>query len=130
MASNCSVSIFVETQKHISSRCKIRKESCCRYKLRNMLGCCRVLPAFPNHSFRRGFCCRAEDQQPVYTERQNKKKVVVVGSGWAGLGAANHLCKQVLTIFHQNTICSCFYGLIWFCPIYHLEKRSFACAFY
>ncbi|XP_022897712.1 uncharacterized protein LOC111411409 [Olea europaea var. sylvestris] len=59
-----------------------------------MLGCCRVLPAFPNHSFRRGFCCRAEDQQPVYTERQNKKKVVVVGSGWAGLGAANHLCKQ------------------------------------
>lgn len=58
-----------------------------------MLGCCRVLPAFPNHTYRRGFCCRAEDQ-PVYAERQNKKKVIVVGSGWAGLGAANHLCRQ------------------------------------
>ncbi|KAI4375816.1 hypothetical protein MLD38_013640 [Melastoma candidum] len=27
-------------------------------------------------------------------EEKEKKKVVVVGSGWAGLGAARHLCKQ------------------------------------
>ncbi|KAL2476944.1 15-cis-phytoene desaturase [Forsythia ovata] len=58
-----------------------------------MSGCWRVLPAFPNGKLRRGFCCRADDQ-PVYTVRHNKKKVVVVGSGWAGLGAAHHLCKQ------------------------------------
>ncbi|KAL0422929.1 UNVERIFIED_CONTAM: hypothetical protein Slati_3315800 [Sesamum latifolium] len=46
-------------------------------------------------NFRRGFCCRAEDQSvSAVTERQNKKKVVIVGSGWAGLGAAHHLCKQ------------------------------------
>lgn len=28
-------------------------------------------------------------------EASMKKKVIVVGSGWAGLGAAHHLCKQV-----------------------------------
>ncbi|KAI3441192.1 Amino_oxidase domain-containing protein [Psidium guajava] len=26
--------------------------------------------------------------------KKNSKKVVIVGSGWAGLGAAHHLCKQ------------------------------------
>ncbi|KAG8368061.1 hypothetical protein BUALT_Bualt15G0006200 [Buddleja alternifolia] len=61
-----------------------------------MLACWRARPFLSNgHSnFRRGFCCRAEDQTVSLTERQNKKKVVIVGSGWAGLGAAHHLCKQ------------------------------------
>ncbi|GFP89067.1 v-type proton ATPase subunit b2 [Phtheirospermum japonicum] len=61
-----------------------------------MLACCRTRPVFPNGdgNFRRGFRCRAEDQTVSLTERQSKKKVVIVGSGWAGLGAAHHLCKQ------------------------------------
>ncbi|XP_009791768.1 uncharacterized protein [Nicotiana sylvestris] len=42
-----------------------------------------------------GFYCRAEDQVSSINERQKKKKkVLIVGSGWAGLGAAHHLCKQ------------------------------------
>lgn len=52
-----------------------------------------------------GFYCRAqEDQQQTHltsttlSERQNKKKVVIVGSGWAGLAAAHHLCKQALDV--------------------------------
>ncbi|KAI3446283.1 hypothetical protein Pfo_002948 [Paulownia fortunei] len=61
-----------------------------------MLACWRALPVFSNgnSNFRRGFCSRAEDQTVSLNERQNKKKVVIVGSGWAGLGAAHHLCKQ------------------------------------
>ncbi|KAL8556501.1 hypothetical protein ACS0TY_004083 [Phlomoides rotata] len=55
-----------------------------------MLACWRARPVFSmgDINCRRRFCCRAEEQAaPV-------KKVVVVGSGWAGLGAAHHLCKQ------------------------------------
>ncbi|KAK6159603.1 hypothetical protein DH2020_006917 [Rehmannia glutinosa] len=61
-----------------------------------MLACWRAQPviSYGDGNFRRGFCCRAEDQTVSPTERQNKKKVVIVGSGWAGLGAAHHLCKQ------------------------------------
>ncbi|KAL0356560.1 UNVERIFIED_CONTAM: hypothetical protein Scaly_1341700 [Sesamum calycinum] len=61
-----------------------------------MLASWRARPVLSNGcgNFRRGFCCRAEDQSVSVTERQNKKKVVIVGSGWAGLGAAHHLCKQ------------------------------------
>ncbi|PIN19185.1 Amine oxidase [Handroanthus impetiginosus] len=61
-----------------------------------MLACWRARPVFSkgNRDLRRGFCCRAEDQTVSFTERQNKKKVVIAGSGWAGFGAAHHLCKQ------------------------------------
>ncbi|XP_073156087.1 uncharacterized protein [Henckelia pumila] len=63
-----------------------------------MFACWRVCLALPssvsNASFRRGFCCRAGDQVVSLTERKSNKKVIVVGSGWAGLGAAHHLCKQ------------------------------------
>ncbi|CAA0807720.1 Unknown protein [Striga hermonthica] len=62
-----------------------------------MLACWRARPVFPRVdqcNFRRGLCCRAEDQAVPFTERRNRKKVVIVGSGWAGLGAAHHLCKQ------------------------------------
>ncbi|GMP37466.1 hypothetical protein CsSME_00009130 [Camellia sinensis var. sinensis] len=68
-----------------------------------MLGCWRVIPTFAaTREYRSGFCCRAEDQQTqIQTQSQTqsnglktKKKVLVVGSGWAGLGAAHHLCKQ------------------------------------
>ncbi|XP_048337346.2 uncharacterized protein LOC107427368 isoform X2 [Ziziphus jujuba] len=51
---------------------------------------------FSSSRYRSGFWCRAEgladhaNGGPVI----KKKKVVVVGSGWAGLGAAHHLCKQ------------------------------------
>lgn len=60
-----------------------------------MLACWRARPFFGNgdtdtYSRRGGFCCKAEDQ----TLQNRKEKVVVVGSGWAGLGAAHHLCKQ------------------------------------
>lgn len=43
---------------------------------------------------------RAEGEAPVKvegvgSEAGEKQKVVVVGAGWAGLGAAHHLTKQV-----------------------------------
>ncbi|KAI9095343.1 hypothetical protein K1719_026377 [Acacia pycnantha] len=39
--------------------------------------------------------CGAEPQQGSSNSRDSSpKKVVVVGSGWAGLGAAHHLCNQ------------------------------------
>ncbi|XP_077246693.1 uncharacterized protein LOC143886552 isoform X2 [Tasmannia lanceolata] len=37
-----------------------------------------------------GFCCRAEG----LVSNGDKKNVVVIGSGWAGLGATHHLSKQ------------------------------------
>ncbi|GMH02941.1 hypothetical protein Nepgr_004780 [Nepenthes gracilis] len=45
----------------------------------------------------RGFNCRAESLESRGLnngQKQSKKKVLVVGSGWAGLGATYHLCKQ------------------------------------
>ncbi|PSS21765.1 Lysine-specific histone demethylase [Actinidia chinensis var. chinensis] len=56
-----------------------------------MIACWRVTPSLSNE-YRRGFCW---DQQTVSNGLiQYKKKVLVVGSGWAGLGAAHHLSKQ------------------------------------
>lgn len=46
-----------------------------------------LLP-YPKHC---NFLCRAE----AFNGHVHKKKVVVIGSGWAGLGAAHHLSKQV-----------------------------------
>ncbi|KAL3514975.1 hypothetical protein ACH5RR_021877 [Cinchona calisaya] len=74
-----------------------------------MLGSCwwRFTPCSPITTIkqRNGFYCKvAENQQTDQlsststSERQNKKKVVIVGSGWAGLGAAHHLCKQGLDV--------------------------------
>ncbi|OVA15939.1 Amine oxidase [Macleaya cordata] len=59
-----------------------------------MLACWRISNCFPCRT-RNGFCCRA-DALPTHAQEQknNKKKVIVVGSGWAGLGAAHHLSKQ------------------------------------
>lgn len=49
-------------------------------------------------SSKKRFCCRAESPQitgfDAQEQTKKKKKVLVVGSGWAGLGAAHHLCKQ------------------------------------
>ncbi|XP_057769215.1 uncharacterized protein LOC130989276 [Salvia miltiorrhiza] len=61
-----------------------------------MLACWRARPVFPHGptDLRRGLCCRAEEQAVALTQRPTKKKIVVVGSGWAGLAAAHHLCKQ------------------------------------
>ncbi|KAF5449016.1 hypothetical protein F2P56_029505 [Juglans regia] len=58
-----------------------------------------LVPCFPRSRYRSGFCCRADALQSHATGGQdikenNKKKVVIVGSGWAGLGAAHHLCNQ------------------------------------
>nr|DAD41715.1 TPA_asm: hypothetical protein HUJ06_016037 [Nelumbo nucifera] len=50
----------------------------------------RLSPCYAYRT-RNGFCCRA-DGLPSNTDE--KKKVVVVGSDWAGLAAAHHLCKQ------------------------------------
>ncbi|GFP84797.1 hypothetical protein PHJA_000623500 [Phtheirospermum japonicum] len=61
-----------------------------------MLACWRARPVFPNGdgNFKRGFHCRAEDQTVFLTGRESKKKVVIVGSGWARLDDTHHLCKQ------------------------------------
>lgn len=37
----------------------------------------------------------AGSESAVETSGEERKKVVVVGAGWAGLGAAHHLTKQV-----------------------------------
>lgn len=37
----------------------------------------------------------SESQNAEEEGKREKKKVVVVGAGWAGLGAAHHLSKQV-----------------------------------
>ncbi|KAE9447397.1 hypothetical protein C3L33_20703, partial [Rhododendron williamsianum] len=63
-----------------------------------MLACSRVTPTCTS-GYRSRFSCRAEDQQTqnstgLIVQNKKKKKVLVVGSGWAGLGAAYHLCKQ------------------------------------
>ncbi|KAK3006544.1 hypothetical protein RJ639_017699 [Escallonia herrerae] len=60
-----------------------------------MLGCWRgatlAPPCFSTNYRSSALSCRAEDQE---TQKRKKKKVLVVGSGWAGLGAAHHLSKQ------------------------------------
>jgi hypothetical protein len=37
----------------------------------------------------------SDSQNAEEEGKRERKKVVVVGAGWAGLGAAHHLCKQV-----------------------------------
>lgn len=59
-----------------------------------------LAPCFSNKRLRSGFCCRADALQSHANggkdndKNKLKKKVVIVGSGWAGLGAAHHLCNQ------------------------------------
>ncbi|XP_042494355.1 uncharacterized protein LOC122073790 isoform X2 [Macadamia integrifolia] len=55
-----------------------------------------------------GLCCVAADALPNHGNQQrNRKKVLVVGSDWAGLGAAHHLCKQGfnVTVLATDKIC-------------------------
>ncbi|KAL5791235.1 hypothetical protein ACOSQ2_006123 [Xanthoceras sorbifolium] len=70
-----------------------------------MLSCWRLIPTlYLSSRNRTGFCCRASIIQQSHAsgdqnnnkgdEEKKKKKVLIVGSGWAGLGAAHHLCKQ------------------------------------
>ncbi|KAA0045754.1 phytoene dehydrogenase-like isoform X1 [Cucumis melo var. makuwa] len=49
-----------------------------------------------SNSLRRGFYSKAHSKHLCVNggEDGKKKRVVVVGSGWAGLAAANHLCNQ------------------------------------
>lgn len=71
-----------------------------------MLASLRAAPTLclSKRRYRNGFCCRAStlqsnangDRNSTNNNGKNKKKIVVVGSGWAGLGAAHHLSKQVL----------------------------------
>ncbi|KAF5745769.1 phytoene dehydrogenase chloroplastic/chromoplastic-like isoform X1 [Tripterygium wilfordii] len=64
-----------------------------------MLTCWRFtptlcLPSSKDSRFLR-LSCRAENlHTSVSGTHERKKKVVIVGSGWAGLGAAHHLCNQ------------------------------------
>lgn len=74
-----------------------------------MLTCWRVTPTTPplqppRLSKRHGssFCYRINAlQSPVNGETnktiEKRKKVLIVGSGWSGLGAAHHLSNQVLS---------------------------------
>ncbi|KAL2937029.1 Phytoene dehydrogenase [Bienertia sinuspersici] len=64
-----------------------------------MLSCWKITPILPlnTHKFKasKKFCCRAENSQDVTSQpKESRKRVLVVGSGWAGLGAAHHLIKQ------------------------------------
>ncbi|XP_037495826.1 uncharacterized protein LOC105638513 isoform X3 [Jatropha curcas] len=69
-----------------------------------MLGCWKfpltIPPSSINTRYRNGFSCKAETPKihanngDQSSNDKNNKKVVIVGSGWAGLGAANHLCNQ------------------------------------
>ncbi|CAO2815648.1 unnamed protein product [Amaranthus hypochondriacus] len=73
-----------------------------------MLSCWKITPFIPssntynydNYSRIRRFYCRADYSQnqsivnAISQSNENKKRVLVVGSGWAGLGAAHHLIKQ------------------------------------
>ncbi|XP_065868894.1 uncharacterized protein [Euphorbia lathyris] len=69
-----------------------------------MLGCFSysysftLTPSIINTVSRKGFSCNSQIQQ-LHANNINgvhisKKKVVIVGSGWAGLAAAHHLCNQ------------------------------------
>lgn len=61
------------------------------------------------YSKRVGFSCRADSVQPHanggVVDNNKNKKVVVVGSGWAGLGAAQHLCNQVFAYIDRGKSC-------------------------
>ncbi|XP_031260861.1 uncharacterized protein LOC116119044 [Pistacia vera] len=66
-----------------------------------MLASWRATPTLClSNKYGSGFCCKATTLQTQGNGDQNggrsfrKKKIVIVGSGWAGLGAAHHLCKQ------------------------------------
>lgn len=67
-----------------------------------MLSCWKITSFFPSSSYKNGkrrLCCSAENSQnqniiDASQPKESRKKVLVVGSGWAGLGAAHHLCKQ------------------------------------
>ncbi|KAJ7967129.1 Phytoene desaturase [Quillaja saponaria] len=61
-----------------------------------MLACWRItLPPYFSNRCRRGFHSRVNALESHGNGGPSKeKKVVIVGSGWAGLGAANHLCNQ------------------------------------
>ncbi|KAK6916752.1 Amine oxidase [Dillenia turbinata] len=61
-----------------------------------MLASCLGVKPYFSSGTKNGFCCRASDKQIHIDGLRNndRKKVVVVGSGWAGLGAAHHLSKQ------------------------------------
>ena len=59
-----------------------------------------LAPCLSNKRYRSGFYCKADAIQSHANGDQDdkkKKKVVIVGSGWAGLGAAHHLCNQVFS---------------------------------
>lgn len=67
-----------------------------------MLSCWKITPCFASQTYKNGRrrpYCRAENSQNqsligASQPKDRKKKVLIVGSGWAGLGAAHHLCKQ------------------------------------
>ncbi|KAJ4829555.1 hypothetical protein Tsubulata_017165 [Turnera subulata] len=68
-----------------------------------MLCCWRFLPPpciLDTRSYTRPrLCCKAQRDMQIHAtnsggEAKQKKKVVIVGSGWAGLGAAHHLSNQ------------------------------------
>lgn len=46
-------------------------------------------------------------QHALAQESPNKKKVVVIGAGWAGLAAAHELSKQVSGLAEIPTACGC-----------------------
>ncbi|XP_047310407.1 uncharacterized protein LOC124913991 [Impatiens glandulifera] len=63
-----------------------------------MLAYWSTVSPFFSHGQRNRFSCKSDDLQTPTAVPQPKKRAVVIGSGWAGLGAAHHLCKQGLDV--------------------------------
>ncbi|XP_050231643.1 uncharacterized protein LOC126680549 [Mercurialis annua] len=66
-----------------------------------MLACWRFgfTPCIASKGYQNKFSCRSAETHQIHVDSigdysNNKKKVVIVGSGWAGLGAAHHLSNQ------------------------------------
>ncbi|KAJ4963541.1 hypothetical protein NE237_023480 [Protea cynaroides] len=86
----------------------VREPLCPALQWRRMGACWMVNSCF-TYGTRIGLRCMASDDalRNHGNQQRNRKKVVVVGSDWAALGAAHHLCKQgfSVTVLEADKIC-------------------------
>ncbi|KAK4844539.1 hypothetical protein QYF36_021421 [Acer negundo] len=76
------------SQRKISG--KVKREE------KNLVGCLEIKNSYWEELAIASVQSPANGDQNNNGEEKEKKKIVIVGSGWAGLGAAHHLCKQEL----------------------------------